>query len=154
MPRQQAQHRPVPLQPLQGDVAGLTSGRRRLSVRVSHALHRGGGDAHGHGDPLPQNRGGQVHHRHVPEHPGVQLPPGTHTNKLNFKRLQPGGNLQFPIGKSRSSCCQRGESCAGAGTKSHCVIQSCSKTPAGHKTWREQARRDQRAGRVRETQTP
>lgn len=91
MPRQQAQHCPVPLQPLQGDVAGLTSGRRRLSVRVSHALHRGGGDAHGHGDPLPQNRGGQVHHRHVPEHPGVQLPPGTHTNKLNFKRLQLGG---------------------------------------------------------------
>lgn len=83
-------HSPVPVPVL--PEAGLTSGGRRLSVGVSHALHGGGGHAHGHSDPLPQDRGGQVHHRHVPEHPRVQLPPGTHTKKPHFKRLQQAGN--------------------------------------------------------------
>lgn len=111
--------------------AGLTSGGRRLSVRVSHALHGGGSHAHGHGDPLAQDRGGQVHHRHVPEHPGVQLPPGTHTEKPNFKRLQHGGEFTALNGQEQVFLLSHGGSCAGAGTESHCVIQSCRKTPGG-----------------------
>lgn len=82
--------------------AQFTFSGRRLSIRVSHALHSSRRNADRHADLLPQDWGWQVHYRHVPEHPGVQLPSDTEKqNKTSASRLE------LRMSKSRFSCYQK-----------------------------------------------